>query len=134
MRGSRTSKIKKTWQIKNLMFKIMKSRFYYTNPKRENPIKPLSPLFKYNFTVKLPKMAIITLVIFAYPPPSPTINVQFSGDLGTPQLLNASFENAGATHVLPELQSSDFMGTEFVKASSALHRQFYFRLINITLG
>ena len=33
----------------------MKSGFYYTNPKPENPIKPLNLLFKYNFTIKLQK-------------------------------------------------------------------------------
>ena len=46
------------------MFKIMKSGFYYTNPKRGKTIKPLSQLFKYNFTIKLPKMAIIIMVFF----------------------------------------------------------------------
>ena len=45
---------------------MMKSGFYYTNPKRENPIKPLNLLFKDNFTIKLPKMAIIIMVCFLW--------------------------------------------------------------------
>ena len=44
--------------------KIMKSGFYYTNPKRKNPIKPLNQLFKYNFTMKYQKVAIIVMVFF----------------------------------------------------------------------
>ena len=35
------------------MFKIMKSGFYHTNPKRKNQIKQFNQLFKYNFTIKL---------------------------------------------------------------------------------
>ena len=46
------------------MSKIMKSGFYYTNPKREKSIKPLNPLFEYNFTIQLPNIAIIIMVIF----------------------------------------------------------------------
>ena len=42
----------------------MKSGFYYTNPERKNPIKPLNQLFKYNFTIKLPQMAILIMVFF----------------------------------------------------------------------
>ena len=59
------------------MFKIMKSGFYYTNPKRKKTIRPFNQLFKYNVTIKWPKNTIIILVICAHPPPSPTINVQF---------------------------------------------------------
>ena len=44
------------------MSKMMKSRFYYTNPKRTKSIKPLNPLFEYNFTIKLPKNAIIIAI------------------------------------------------------------------------
>ena len=46
----------------------MKSGLYYTNPKREKSIKPLNPSFKYTFTIKWSKMAIIILVFFAHPP------------------------------------------------------------------
>ena len=41
----------------------MKSAFFYTNPKRTNSIKPLNLLFKYNFTIKLPKTAIIIMAM-----------------------------------------------------------------------
>ena len=47
-----------------LMFKIMKSGFYYTNPKRKKSIKPLKVLFKYKFTIKSPKNAIMSMVFF----------------------------------------------------------------------
>ena len=43
---------------------MMKSGSYYTNPKRKNPIKPFNLLFKYNFTIQLPKHAIIIVVLF----------------------------------------------------------------------
>ena len=39
-------KIKKSWKIKILMFKIMKFRFYEVNPKRKKSIKTLNLLFK----------------------------------------------------------------------------------------
>ena len=42
----------------------MKSGFCYTNPERENQIKPLNLLFKYNFTIKLQKNAIIIMICF----------------------------------------------------------------------
>ena len=64
MRGSTGWEIHKSCKIKILMFKIMKSRFYYTNPKREKSIKPLNLVSKYNFTIKWPKIAIILVVTF----------------------------------------------------------------------
>ena len=56
--------LQKSSKIKNLMAKMMKSGFYYTNPKRKNPNKPLNLLFKHNFTIKLQKITIIIMVIF----------------------------------------------------------------------
>ena len=44
----------------------MKSGIYYTNPKRKKSIKILNPLFKYNFTIELPKVAIIIMVCFLW--------------------------------------------------------------------
>ena len=62
--GSRAWKIEKSWKIKKMMSRIMKSGFYYTNPKRKNPIKPLNQLFKYDFTIKLPNITIVIMVLF----------------------------------------------------------------------
>ena len=42
----------------------MKSGFYYTNSKRKKAIKPLNLFSQYNFTIKLPKMAIIIAILF----------------------------------------------------------------------
>ena len=44
--------------------KIMKSGFYYTKLKQKKTIKPFEILFKYKFTIKWQKMAIISLAIF----------------------------------------------------------------------
>ena len=60
----RLSKIQKPWKFEILMFKIMKSGFYYTNLKQKKSTKILKVLFKYNFTIKLPKMAIIIMISF----------------------------------------------------------------------
>ena len=43
--------------------KIMKSGFYWTNPKRKKSSKPFKILFKYNFTIKWQKNAIIMLAM-----------------------------------------------------------------------
>ena len=47
----------------------MKSGFYYTNPEREKSIKMFKILFKGNFTIKLPKNAIIiiTMIFHDFP-------------------------------------------------------------------
>jgi hypothetical protein len=41
----------------------MKSGFYYTNPERGNPIKPFEILFKYNFTIRRQKNAMIIMAM-----------------------------------------------------------------------
>ena len=52
-------KIKKSWNWEFWASKIMQSGFYYTKMKRKRSIKPFKILFKYNFTIKLQKNAII---------------------------------------------------------------------------
>ena len=47
-----------------MISKIIKSEFDNTNPKRGKSIKPLNLLFKYNFTIKCQKMAIIIAAMF----------------------------------------------------------------------
>ena len=47
-----------------LMFKIMKSGFYYTNPKRKKSIKPLNLSSKKYYYIFGVKMAIIIMVLF----------------------------------------------------------------------
>ena len=56
-------KIQKSWKIKILIFKIMKSIFYQTKMKQKKSIKIFKISFKYNSTIKLPKNAIIIMAM-----------------------------------------------------------------------
>ena len=69
-----TREFHESWKCGLRASKRMKSGFYYTNPKRKRSIKPLKVLFKYIFTIKWQKMAIIILVLF------PMIFLWFSYD------------------------------------------------------
>ena len=45
---------------------ILKSGFYYTKLKQKKSIKILNLLFKYNFTIHDPEIAIIIYTIFVW--------------------------------------------------------------------
>ena len=55
---------KKSWNLEFRASKIMKSGFHYTKMKQKKSIKLLKIIFKYNFTIKLLKMTIISLLYF----------------------------------------------------------------------
>ena len=59
------SKIKKSWNLEFLPFKIMKPGFYYTKNDAEKSIKILKILSEYIVTIFGPKMAIVILVTFS---------------------------------------------------------------------
>ena len=56
----------KPWNLEFRASRTMRSGFYYTNPKRENPIKPLHPILKYNFTIQWPEKVIIIIIFFPW--------------------------------------------------------------------